>query len=426
MHSTKNNTLFLFFATSAKLSIQSITKFYSTNYLNSGFGITNYSGLNQKFLTNRKQYVFSNGKGSNLCNISIGVPQGSILGPILFLLYINDLPNASALTFLLFADDTTILASGPNIENLINYVNQEFQKVVYFFRQNKLALHANKTNYMIFSTSPEVRNSNFQLFINNNNPNQQDPSLLFPLTRVLGDEKNPAVKFLGVYIDPSLNFKHHILTLCNKLSSSLYFLRATKKVLSPKALSSVYYSLIHSHLVYCIHIWSCCPSHSLNTVFKKQKIAIRLINNAAYNAHTESLFKKSKILPLPTLCEYFKIQFVHQFLHNKLPISFANVWTTNLARRTAGANDVNLINNNANPYVLRNSDDLFIPPSRIALLDKFPLYLFPHLWVSLDNQDVKMQNTKITFNKLLKEHFLQKLSDNYICERLLCPHCLLR
>ncbi len=84
----------------------------------------------KNYLLNRKQFVHLNGKSSNLLDILLGVPQGSILGPILFLIYINDLPLSSLLKSLLFADDTALLASGSNIEDLTEFVNTEFQKVV--------------------------------------------------------------------------------------------------------------------------------------------------------------------------------------------------------------------------------------------------------------------------------------------------------
>ena len=380
----------------------------------SNLGIRNIELLWFKnYLTGRKQYVHVNGSSSGLSEILIGVPQGSILGPILFLLYINDLPNASLLKSLLFANDTTLLASGPNIEDLCNFVNTEFGQISYYFRKNKLALHPNKTNFMIFTTSPEVRNTNCKLFINNNNPgNPVDPALLIPITRISSHSENPYVKFLGIHIDPDLNFKYHLQVLNNKLSTSLYFLRAVKNTLTFKALKSVYYTLIHSHLVYCIHIWSSCSLSNMNAIFKKQKIAIRLINNSPYNSHTESLFKANKILPLPTLADYFKLQFMYQFFLGLLPTSFNNVWTTNLARCLNVNVDPLAVKHNL--YVLRNNDDLYIPPSRLVLTDKFPLRLYPTLWMNLDNHDVKLQRNKNLFNSKLKEYFLSKLETNFV------------
>jgi len=107
----------------------------------------------KNYLSNRKQFVYLNGKSSSLLEILLGVPQGSILGPILFLIYINDLPLSTLLKSLLFADDTALLASGSNIDDLTEFVNNEFHKVVYYFRKNRLSLHPEKTKFMIFSNS---------------------------------------------------------------------------------------------------------------------------------------------------------------------------------------------------------------------------------------------------------------------------------
>ena len=225
----------------------------------------------KNYLSDRKQFVFLDGKSSLLKSILLGVPQGSILGPLLFLVYINDLPEASLLRFLLFADDTTILASGPDIRELYDRVNFEFHKVAHYFRRNKLALHPKKTNFILFTNSADARNFNGQIYINNNDLLANNPTLLNPIVRVTGSSDLPAVKFLGVYFNPLLNFKHHVSTISSKISSSLYFLRSAKNILSYKALKSVYYSLVHCHLIYCIHVWSCCSQGSLNSLFKKTK-----------------------------------------------------------------------------------------------------------------------------------------------------------
>ena len=104
-------------------------------------------------LCNRKQFVSINGTNSYLLQILFGVPQGSILGPILFLIYINDLPKCTSLFSSLFADDTKLAASGPDLVPLMKYVNDEFQKVLYFFRSHKLSLHPAKIKFILFSNS---------------------------------------------------------------------------------------------------------------------------------------------------------------------------------------------------------------------------------------------------------------------------------
>ena len=105
----------------------------------------------QDYLSNRKQLVHVNGANSLLKLLSIGVPQGSVLGPLLFLIYINDLPLCSELFALLFADDTTLLLSDTNLDNLKAKVNQEFKKVSDFFRSHKLALRPAKTKFILFT-----------------------------------------------------------------------------------------------------------------------------------------------------------------------------------------------------------------------------------------------------------------------------------
>ena len=95
----------------------------------------------KNYPSNRQQFVFLKGVSSSFCTINCGVPQGSILGPLLFIIYINDLPNCSNFLTLLFADDTTLLLSHSNIEILMQIANVEFQKIITFFRQHKLSLH---------------------------------------------------------------------------------------------------------------------------------------------------------------------------------------------------------------------------------------------------------------------------------------------
>ncbi len=119
------------------------------------------------------------------------------------------------------------------------------------------------------------------------------------MENVNNSSNEPFIKFLGLYIDPSFSFNFHAKQIHRKISSALYFMRTAKNILNTKALTSLYYSLIHSHLIYAIQIWSTCSQHLINNLFKLQKKAIRIIHNLRYNEHTESFFKISKILPLP-------------------------------------------------------------------------------------------------------------------------------
>jgi hypothetical protein len=141
-------------------------------------------------------------------------------------------------------------------------------------------------------------------------------------------------------------------------------------------------------------------------------MAIRRINGAPYNAHTEKLFKSSAILPLQLLIEFFKLQFVYQFLNNHLPVSFVGTWITNAARR-----------DDQDGPALRNALDLFVPFSRLTSTSKHPLIAFPKTWNEFNAIEIKLASSKQIFNKALKTHLLGSLTDNPLCNRLLCPHC---
>ena len=189
-------------------------------------------------------------------------------------------------------------------------------------------------------------------------------------------------------------------------------LRSCKNFLSHKALKTLYYSLVHCHLVYGNQIWSAAPSGVLTELFRKQKAAIRVITNSRYNQHTEPLFKASNILPLPNLCEFFKLQFVQRFIQGFLPSSFNNIWIKNEARR---AENVSM--------VLRNHDEFFIPTSRLKTFESFPLYSFPKLWVNFPDENIKFIRNVYEFNLSLKGHFIENLSLNVVCEKAYCPSC---
>ena len=152
-------------------------------------------------------------------------------------------------------DDTTLLMSHDDINILTQLVNSEFRKVCEFFRINRMVLHPDKTNFILFSRST-VRHD-IELLCNNNDENQDCAENVTVIRRISSNDAVSAVKFLGVFFYPSLSFKFHISKIKNKLSKALYALRTVKNTLNQKSLILLYFSIFHYHLLYAIQIWSC-------------------------------------------------------------------------------------------------------------------------------------------------------------------------
>ena len=198
------------------------------------------------YLSNRKQYVSYMGSNSTVQNISCGVPQGSVLGPLLFIIYTNDLPNCLNQTkSILFADDTTIYLSSNDIPYLFTQLNQELQMLTDWFRANKLSLNVAKTNYMLFTYSSQ----------------QIDPQIDIHLANS-SIKRAKCAKFLGIYIDEKLKWDEHIYNMNKKISKSFFAIRKARHVLSRKHLTTLYYSLVYPYLAYGVTLWgSTYPTH---------------------------------------------------------------------------------------------------------------------------------------------------------------------
>jgi hypothetical protein len=118
------------------------------------------------------------------------------------------------------------------------------------------------------------------------------------------------------------------------------------------------------------------------------------------------------ILPLQDLISYFKIQFVHQFKFKHLPVTFSNEWTLTEERFA-----------NLDLMPLRNNDEFYVPFPRIDQVKRLPLFALPKIWNEFEDDVIKCESNKLIFNSKLTGHFIEKLNSNYVCSRLLCPHC---
>ena len=246
------------------------------------YGVKNQSlKLFKSYLSNREQVVEVNGVLSNKGTITHGVPQGSILGPLLFLLYINDISNSSnILKFFLFADDTTVFycadSKDPNTEKILN---TELEKVSCWLAANKLSLNVKKSNFLHFhqGTSKKI-------------------PLKLTLNSTLVEEKT-STKYLGAFIDNKLSWKIHIQHIKTKLARNIGLISKIRHYAKDACLT-LYHSLIQSHINYNILNWTCTHKTNLDSIEKKIKKAIRIISfSQSKNDHTLPLFLEHKILP---------------------------------------------------------------------------------------------------------------------------------
>ena len=257
------------------------------------------------YLNSRKQCVSFNNVFSGFKEITCGVPQGSILGPLLFILYVNDITNCSKLLkFILFADDTNLFYSHKNMEDFIATTNQELGHLSDWFKANKLSLNAGKTNFMLFGRKGQSVKNELNITIDGNKIERVDH-----------------VKFLGVHIDACLNWKQHTSHVSAKISKSIGIINKIKCILSNNLLKTLYYSLIYPYLVYCNILWGNACHVSLSKLITLQKRAIRIITRSKYLAPSKELFKSLNILNLADINKFQIGQFVYKSLNNLLPRS---------------------------------------------------------------------------------------------------------
>ena len=192
--------------------------------------------LFRSYLNNRRQLVSFNGFSSSLCDITCGVPQGSVLGPLLFLIHINDLPKViSVLSFYLFADDTNIYFEADDLNKLTKTISKELSKIKSWLDCNKLALNIDKTNFVLFHS-----------------PSKKLPDLI----NITLGKKNIStckyVKFLGIMLDEHLTWKYHITELYKKLTRIFGIFFKIRHYIPLQPLVSLYNSLFSSFLAMAI------------------------------------------------------------------------------------------------------------------------------------------------------------------------------
>ena len=323
----------------------------------------------RSFLTDRRVVVDVGGHLSNERVINIGLPQGTVLSPILFLLYINDMCNASnALNYLHFADDTTIHASADNIDDLCNLMSRELQFIDKWLITNRLSLNIDKSSYMIFSH------------------NAIDTNLTIKIRQTEIKRVSNTI-FLGVTLDDKLKFDVHTNNVINKLSRSAGVIFRLAQFIPSDILKMLYFSIYYPHLIYCIQIWG---SSNISNVNSLKRVHKRVFKTISRDSNSDDV--STWLLSIESIFSYFILVKFFKFIR-----------CNHYSYFTDKINALIPVHNHNTRF---NSALSFnIPEYNKSLSQKFFLYQSISRWNSLPDH-VKYSTSIDIFKHRLKHHLV--------------------
>ena len=312
------------------------------------------------YLKNRHQLCRVNGVASNMEEIKHGVPQGSCFGPLLFLIYINDLPfSLKNGEVTMYADDTSISYSSKNIEVLNETLNSDLNSLKQWLEGNKLSLNVIKSQAMVIGSRPNIKKIS----------DKSVPTPSFAIGNSHMDIVDNA-KNLGVQLDKHLVWDEHTKAVRSRISRSLGFLKYAKKLLPKHTLCQMYRGIVEPHFRYCCSVWGSCGDSRLLMLQKLQNRAARIVTNSNYDVPATNLIKELKWPTVHDMIKQETATIVFKSMSGLAPTYLSTLFARNSTRVTAN---------------LRNSEtDLLAPRMKTSNGQKALSFRGSKVWNELE------------------------------------------